>query len=519
MKLTSKINYLVIFISLFFSFYNHIQAQSYAESVIQFSRLTLNGTARYQGLAGCNVALGGDIASASTNPAGLGFYTKSEFSITPGLNIVNTNATYIKNNFTDSRISPSLNGIGFVIALPSEKGSKWRGGALAINATRINQFPFQFNYQGINKATSKTDWYVDQANGIRTGDLQNLDVGPYRHPVSTAAYYASLINPNFVLQNGQPDPNNTTYFSYVRDVSGNLFGNIDQKGSYSTRGGQTKWNIAYGGNYDDKLFVGMGIGISSLNYTRNKEYSEKVLSNSSRLDNYKETDNLKTSGTGIDANLGLMYRPIDFLRLGASITSPTFYKAYETFDLTFTSQFYNSQNILRTVTEPTLPGDYTYTYTSPWRFNGGASFFIGKYGFFTAEAEYVGYESLNLRGKNSQDLASDSDFLKKFIKPVWNYRGAFEFRYNIYRLRAGYNYQANPYKSIDNIDRTIHIFTGGLGIRLQHWFLELALARQSTNTIYQPYVFSSTSGYSGKEPIVQIKQVWWSGVITFGVHF
>ncbi|TAE68706.1 MAG: hypothetical protein EAZ85_13915 [Bacteroidetes bacterium] len=504
---------------LFSSSHIQTQAQSYAETVLQFSRLSLNGTARYQGLAGCNVALGGDIASASTNPAGLGFYTKSEISITPGLNIVNTETTFLRNTNKDGRTAPSLGGIGFVIALPSEKKSKWRGGALAINATRINQFPFQFSYQGDNKSTSKTDWYADQARGIRTGDLENLDVGPNFYPVSTSAYYARLINPDLVLSNGNPDPNNTTYFTYVRDANENLFGNINQKGTYRTSGGQTKWSIAYGGNYDDKLFIGMGIGISSLNYSRNKDYAEKVLSNSSILDNYKERDNLKTSGTGVDANFGLMYRPIEFLRVGASITSPTFYNVYETFDLTFDTQYYNSQNVLKTATEPTLPGEYNYSYNSPWRFNAGGSIFIGKYGFFTAEAEYIGYNAMVLRGKNSGDLKADSDFLNRFIKPVWNYRGAFEFRYDIYRLRAGYNYQANPYTLVDNIDRNIHVFTGGIGIRKQTYFLEFALARQSTNSIYQPYVFSASSPYSGKEPIVQIKQVWWSGVITFGLHF
>lgn len=519
MKINLKNTFIFLFVVAFFLVNHQLKAQSYAETAIQFSRLSLQGTARYQALAGCNVALGGDIASAASNPAGLGFYTKSEFSIGLGLNITNSEATYLLNKTTDGRTAPNLNNLGVVLAIPNEKGSKWRGGAIALSATRVNHFPFRFNYQGINKSTSKTDWYADQAFGVRTGDIENVDVGPTRFPVATAAYYARLINPVNVLSNGQTDVNNIEYFTYVRDANENLFGNINQQGTYSTSGGQTRWNIAYGANYDDKLFLGGGIGISSLNYTRNKEYKEKVMSNSSRLDNYTENDNLKTSGTGFDVNLGVMYRPIEFLRIGASVNSPTFYKVYENFDLTFNTQYYDQANVLRTLTESTSPGDYSYNYTSPWRFNAGASIFIGKYGFLTAEAEYMGYDAMRLKGKNTQDLAADSQFLTKFIKPVWNYRGALELRYDIYRLRGGYSYQANPYALVDGIDRNIHIITGGLGIRLQNWFLELSLARQSTNNIYQPYVFDASSPYSGKEPIVQIKQVWWSSVLTFGVHF
>ena len=41
------------------------------------SQTDLNGTARYLGMSGAFGALGGDISSMSTNPAGLGIYRSS----------------------------------------------------------------------------------------------------------------------------------------------------------------------------------------------------------------------------------------------------------------------------------------------------------------------------------------------------------------------------------------------------------------------------------------------------------
>ena len=49
----------------------------------RYSQTELNGTARYLGMGGAFGALGGDISSMSSNPAGLGIYRSSEIVTTP----------------------------------------------------------------------------------------------------------------------------------------------------------------------------------------------------------------------------------------------------------------------------------------------------------------------------------------------------------------------------------------------------------------------------------------------------
>ena len=47
----------------------------------------LNGTARYVGMGGAMEALGADISTISTNPAGLGLFRKSQVTLS-GLNMM-----------------------------------------------------------------------------------------------------------------------------------------------------------------------------------------------------------------------------------------------------------------------------------------------------------------------------------------------------------------------------------------------------------------------------------------------
>ena len=45
----------------------------------------LNGTARYVGMGGAMEALGADISTISTNPAGIGMFRRSQVSLSAGL--------------------------------------------------------------------------------------------------------------------------------------------------------------------------------------------------------------------------------------------------------------------------------------------------------------------------------------------------------------------------------------------------------------------------------------------------
>ena len=81
---------LVSFIGSFYISYS--QGDPYYLNSFRYSQSQVHGSARTLGFAGAQTALGADLGSLSSNPAGLGFYRKSEFSFAPNLSILNTNS-------------------------------------------------------------------------------------------------------------------------------------------------------------------------------------------------------------------------------------------------------------------------------------------------------------------------------------------------------------------------------------------------------------------------------------------
>jgi hypothetical protein len=81
-------------------------AQGFVENALLFSRTKPGGSARMQALGGAQVALGGDYSSALSNPAGLGFYNRSEFTFSPAINTYKVNSNHLgtKENTSSSKL-------------------------------------------------------------------------------------------------------------------------------------------------------------------------------------------------------------------------------------------------------------------------------------------------------------------------------------------------------------------------------------------------------------------------------
>lgn len=71
-------------------------AQSgYFEDAYRFSRTVPAGSARIIGVGGTQWSLGGDVSNIAGNPAGLGFFRKSEASLSLGYNNWNVETLYL----------------------------------------------------------------------------------------------------------------------------------------------------------------------------------------------------------------------------------------------------------------------------------------------------------------------------------------------------------------------------------------------------------------------------------------
>jgi hypothetical protein len=155
-----------------------------------------------------------------------------------------------------------------------------------------------------------------------------------------------------------------------------------------------------------------------------------------------------------------------------------------------------------------------YALTTPWRIKGGATFFIQKHGFITAEVESVNYSKSKLTSNtDGLDFTQDNSDIKSLYRSVFNMRAGGEYRYNKFRVRVGYNYMPDPYAAPQGgVDSSITSYTGGLGYRADKFFVDLGLSMTQWNSAYIPYHLNVNA------PVVKQQNSTTAITLTFGIN-
>jgi len=443
------------------------------------------GTARVQGLGGANVAVGADVFSTVSNPAGLGLIKTGQFNLGLAFNNYNTNADYINDNTSSSYNYLKVNNISLIVPLESFGDSKYKGGGIGISVIRTNNFQRKFTYGGTNTRSTMADRFTLLADGV-SADIFEYEAGNGEIlDLPSLAYAGYVINPYL--------DDSTAYYTEFRDVNDNLVAPIRQEETYQTKGGETTFHLSYGGNYNDRFFFGFGLGITTLRYKLSSVYHENLTRQAApnELQEFTLKNNRTTSGGGVNLNLGFIARPVDFLRIGASLTTPTFYALKEKDENTLIS---TSRNF-SPVSNSSIPSELSFQYTSPLRANAGVAFFFNKAGFFTVEAEWVNYRSMSVSAIDV-DIEADNQTIKNIYGSAFNLRGGIEGRIDIFRVRGGAAYMQNPLKeSSDDVKRDILSYTGGFGIFLKSFALDLGFTYTPSNTAYTPYTLPNKDFY------------------------
>lgn len=490
-----------------------IFAQGFVENALLFSRTRPGGSARIQAMGGAQVALGGDFSSALSNPAGLGMYNRSEFTFSPALNFYTSNSEHFGTKENDSRNLLNIPGLSYVQNIPQSKSGVF-GFSFGVSMMRINDFNSNMNYSGNDDYSSIIDYFIESVNGIIPDNL-NYDLP------DGLAYDSYIIDDQSAI--GGP---NDQYFSEIFLADNHKILNLQRIGSIKTKGAQYQWSLAFGGNYKDKLFFGSTIGITTLRYKFKSTYRESNFffdldPGFNPLDFLQLEETIDIEGSGVNLTLGVIYRPLDFVQLGASLVTPTYYQITDTYSARLKTKWNNydymdTGNILNSFdyasNEPLFA---EYNLTTPLKFSLGAAFFISNYGFISGDVEFINYR----KARYDSDIGGisfdpENDDIKFFYKNTINYRIGGELRYKALRFRAGYNLQSSPYDDRFDVNRSIKTISGGVGVRVKKFFGDVAFLTTRGNTTYSPYIFSDGTG-----PIVDIKNKVNSVVLTFGMTF
>lgn len=232
-----------------------------------YSTNTINGTAKYNAMAGSIGALGGDISSANVNPAGIGVFITNDLNLTLGINSNKNSTTLAGNTLNYKMNNADLNNSGGVLTINlGDTASKWK-----------------FLNVGINYNTQTLENYSESPEN------QNIKI------VDDFSYPGTPINYTFLGH------------------------------AYNRYGDQSKINFAVGANYDNRLYFGAGLNFHNT-YLRqydtagfHSDYDNTFLDYNKQYTDYEER------ADGFSANVGVIAKVSNQFRLGAAIESPTWW--------------------------------------------------------------------------------------------------------------------------------------------------------------------------------------------------
>jgi hypothetical protein len=512
-----------------------VRAQfGYYNEALLFSRTQNFGTARIAGIGGAQVALGGDISLAATNPAGLGFFNRSSFSFTPGMDFHNTGSEYFDNSTTAYRNKFLIPEVGLV--LNNSKGNvlpdDFKGSSFAVSFQRTNNFNRDIQYIGRNAESSIVNGFIWNSGPAYPDQLGGFESVAYDHFLIDEADY-NTANPFFFntvdgITYISPNIEDGTIEGY-ESVIGNYYGSLPQQTErITTSGGQYALNASWGGNFKDVFYFGAGLGIHFIDYDRVRRYTESQFqlpdgTPDNIINSISIRDRLSIEGSGLNATLGAILRPLPFLTAGISYHTPTFYALSEDSDFIFTTEW--GENLSYAINGDTLEMGYIstesdifisdYSLRTPARLNLGAALFLGKQGFISGEVEMIDFAAAQLQSSDFE-VFDDNDAIVDSYKNIVNYKVGAEFRFDELRVRGGFNYQADPFQE-KTIDRSIYTYTGGLGYKSRDYFVDITARVMNTRQSYSPYFLPED--YAGGSPMVNSDLQTVSAMITFGTTF
>lgn len=501
--------------------YSIAASQSTAETALLFSRTTAGGSARVQGMGGVQVSLGGDFSSASSNPAGLGMFNRSEGSITPSFSFASATASFLGDSVKRSKSKLAIPSLAAVFHFKSN-GDKWKGSSLSLTLTRLNDFSSHTRYEGDNGKNSLADYFSYNSQGIDPDEFKPN--GDYYNTLNELAFDNYLIEPYF-------DDNDLQFYYYPKGLI-NPTDSLEipavlQSEDIKTSGAQNQWSLSYGGNIDDRFFFGLGVHLRSIRYESKKTYYEYDYwfeSNPSftSIKNLTLEESLRITGTGVSVTLGFIVRPIEGLQVGIAYNTPTIYSLKDTYNARIATEwdnfdYYRDGSVILNNEEYSLDDVISeYTLKTPGRLTGGATYFFGKVGFVSAELDGINFKKATYTSlTDNVNYESDNNTIKGLYQTILNFRMGGEVRVKSFRFRTGFGIQGEPYKVQQNdVSSRLINASLGFGYRTTRFFADAALCFKFGKSSYRPY--DVPGEYS---PLVNIENQTTTFLFTVGIPF
>ena len=404
----------------------------------KFTQKDLNGTARFVGMGGAMSALGGEISTMGTNPAGIGLYRSSDVMTSFGFSLYGTESKYMGKKLNADLTKGAFDNIGLVFSSIGSE-SKYEGSKFNVDKTRGsfdnigfvfsskigNQTALRYVNFGFSYTRSKSfDKYMTMEGLINLGP--GGTILSQTNQMTNQANTMIKENGDFISKLADDKINlftdsqtgwlaATGWNGYLYNLNENkdgYIGYLPQPYSWydgHEKGGinQYDFNVAF--NISDRVYLGLTIGAYDVNYSKTstygEEYGEYIVENVNYgTPSYEMTTENKIDGSGVDFKFGAIVRPFEDspFRIGVAVHTPTFYNLKIKTNVravTYTPDF-DSKKLSEAVVDSydfTNGVDYGYDFRfrTPWKYNLSLGYTYGSSFAIGAEYEYQDYSAMH----------------------------------------------------------------------------------------------------------------------------
>lgn len=472
-------------------------AQSLSEAVL-FSQQEVIGSARVAGVNGAFGAMGGDYSSVMINPAGLGEYKKGEFMFTPSMTSHDAVGFFLED--PSSRVSRDksvmgIDNVGLVFSSAPRSDNWWNSNFL-VGYNKTTTFNRNYSLFGTTLG-SITERFIEVANTNSLNQLDGFEGG--------LAYDAGAIF----------DSDGDTYYEddFFDDESTEKQQVVNQTGSLS------EISLAWGGNFRNQWNFGISLGIPLLFYDETKAYRQTFQKGefSNRLDFNEHNE---VSGSGLNMKLGVVFKPINMIRLGVAYHTPTL--------MTLSTDYYNTMEYRYQAVGESFSGSanspagyFKYNLTLPGKLIAsiGSIVKVGDVaGFINLDYERIDYTESNFDLTSSSTNPSEALFsdelngeIENRLTAANNLRIGGELAFNFLRVRGGYGVNHSAYNGEDKLGKNWSI---GLGYSGNRYFIDVAFRNMTYAEGYNPYYLLA----SERDPVANVENTKQRLSVTLGVR-
>ncbi len=462
-----------------------------AVEALRYSLLNYEGTARYEALGGAFNALGGDLSSTLINPAAGSIYKASHFELTMGVHTPQTTASFGDNSVNEQASNFYITGVGFITRCEDVFDTpQWDDLTWTIAYSRTNDLNRNQLIAG-DVGVTWAKYFADLAQGTHYGDLT------INHWLDAElAWHTYLIDTL-----GAPD----YYIPLVEDPGG-----LAQERLQSS-GGQSELNFSLSSTYADQLHIGFGIGIPLIHYTEERRYDETGLDQTTNtITGWNYSQYLESTGAGYNFKIGLIYRPVHWLRLAAAYHSPSWYSMEDLYSAEMLTNLSTGEQLIRESPE----GSFEYDLRTPQRVHLGGAIVIAPIGLISVDYESVNYANARFKAPDYSYDFTNFEIAQSYQNMgIWRFGGEVRFK-NLY-FRCGYQLWGTPIadNSPFNFKRTV--VSGGIGFRNEQFQADLTVSTTQTNSDRQLF----NAGNASPRALVMLNRNDQRIVFTFGFPF